>query len=72
MKTKKFNKKLTLNKKTLVNLSINDMDGAKGGAEYTSPFYCISNLICSEIPEKCETRLFCSTPYCETDARVCT
>ena len=41
MKQKKFDKKLSLNKKTLVNLSGGEMYNARGGEKYTYPLtYC--------------------------------
>ena len=42
MKTKKFQKKLTLNKKTIVDLNNGEMKGAQGGADEPSipPFFC--------------------------------
>ncbi len=40
MKTKSLNKKLVLNKKTVVNLDKNEMSTAKGGGPYTNPNGC--------------------------------
>ena len=40
MKQKKFDKKLSLNKKTLVNLSGGEMGNARGGGPATLPTYC--------------------------------
>jgi hypothetical protein len=57
MKTKKFNKILVLNKKTVVNLDIDQMKGIYGGEStpmslcltYCWPNNnCISNTICQE------------------------
>jgi natural product precursor len=57
MKTKKFNKKLALNKNTIANLRSQDMNSAKGGI-FTDdtcdscypPTYCLGcpTLICEE------------------------
>ena len=48
MKTKKVNKKLTLNKETLAHLTATEMSGAKGAADYTMitrcPTYCYCPL----------------------------
>jgi hypothetical protein len=71
MKTREFKKRLVLNKKTVVNLNQEDLQSIKGGYEKTAPFWCISRNMCSEIPRICETRLFCSFPYCETDHEIC-
>lgn len=37
MKTKKFSKKLKLNKKTIADLPGNEMKGARGGIPYSHP-----------------------------------
>jgi len=52
MKTKKFGKKLVINKKTVANLNNGDMSNAKGGATYTC--------------EPCDTMLTCHRFCCET------
>jgi natural product precursor len=55
MKTKKFNKKLGLNKTTISNLSNNQMRAMKGGVQTDYP--CVSNpTSCDDltfIPHKC-------------------
>ncbi|MCK5058734.1 MAG: class I lanthipeptide [Candidatus Aminicenantes bacterium] len=51
MKQKRFDKKLSLNKKTLVNLSGSEMDNARGGVDFTTPTYC-----------DCGTRFSCFQP----------
>jgi hypothetical protein len=71
MKTREFNKKLVLNKKTVVNLNQEDLQSIKGGYEKTTLYWCVSRNYCSELPRICETRLFCSVPYCETDPVIC-
>jgi hypothetical protein len=66
MKTKKFNKKLVVNKKTVANLNINDMRSAHGGAH-------TYNTYCPECPPNpswvsCEacTEWYCPTYDCPT------
>lgn len=71
MKPKKVKKKLSLSKKTVASLNAGELNLAKGGYEKTAPYYCISNRFCSEYPFNCETRLWCSVPYCETDPAIC-
>ena len=53
MKTKKINKRLTLNKKTIVNLANAEMNAAKGGYETEIGAYCDSE-ICSVIHTFCD------------------
>lgn len=71
MKTKKFTKKLAINKNTVAHLDNSDMDNAKGGYVKTTIQWCISRRFCSEYPFNCETRYDCSIPYCETDPYLC-
>ena len=52
MKTKKFNKKLTLNKNTIVNLDDGDMQNAKGGSGFT----CIYDYMCNSYNDCGETQ----------------
>jgi len=47
MKTKKFNKKLILNKKSIATLSNNEKDEAKGGLKWQ----------CSEVMGPCDTEV---------------
>ncbi len=44
MKTKRFNKKLALNKKTIANLPKKEMDTARGGQKTGNPYICITHL----------------------------
>lgn len=58
MKQKQFNKKLVLNKSTIANLKIDEMDGAKGGIYYTA------------LNRTCNTWCNCTTNFwylCPTD-----
>ncbi len=60
MKTKRFNKKLTLNKKTVANLDYNEMIIARGGG--TNPF----TRYCRTIHHLCTDLLYCEqTDLCE-------
>jgi hypothetical protein len=49
MKTKVFNKKLALNKTTIINLSVAEQQEIKGGVYPTSPTYCQGKtcLVCN-------------------------
>lgn len=53
MKAKKFNKRLGLNKKTIANLSVKDMNLLKGGIEQTEIGHACSNPCVTDI---CPTR----------------
>lgn len=60
MKQKQFNKKLVLNKNTVANLELNEMEAIKGGIYYTA------------LEWTCNTWCGCTTQYfwlCPTDAR---
>lgn len=46
MKTKGFNKKLVLSKKTIANLGKKEMGSARGGEETGNPFICETHLRC--------------------------
>ncbi len=52
MKTKRFNKKLDLNKKTIVNLDYNEMAIANGGGEnpFTNHTCRTNDPLCTDIP----------------------
>jgi hypothetical protein len=54
MKTKNFNKKLRLNKKTVVKLTDKSMEEANGGGHY-------SWTICKTCGDECGTDLSCLT-----------
>ena len=53
MKTKKFSKRLALNKKTIANLANAEMNAVKGGYETEIAAYCESE-ICSVIYTFCD------------------
>jgi len=62
MKTKKFNKKLALNKKTVVNLDGSMMNGVKGGTDtyYTCPTgFTVCRTACVTECPRCPTLLTC-------------
>lgn len=46
MKTKRFNKQLALNKKTIANLEEKEMDSARAGQETGNPYICETHLRC--------------------------
>ncbi len=52
MKTKKFNKRLTLNKSTVVNLNNSDMSKVYGG-EWTDPGECIRTVNFTKCANSC-------------------
>ncbi len=64
MKTKKFNKKLTLNKKTVVNLDSSNMNGVQGGIVETY-YTCPTNLT------HCRTRCATYCPLCPSLDTAC-
>jgi hypothetical protein len=70
MKPQKFQKKLSLNKKTIVNLGnggLNHVRGGVGGPAPTSPFCVLSvNSDCLKCTGTCETCETCET--CQTCA----
>jgi hypothetical protein len=53
MKTKNFQRKLVLNKKTVVNLNNNEMGVVYGGCD-------LSYLSCSTLPAKCTCTELCT------------
>ncbi len=58
MKTKSLNKKLVLNKKTVVNLDKNEMSTAKGGwGPHTDPVSCATDM------RRCTRPLFCDYSF---------
>ncbi len=54
MKTKSLNKKLVLNKKTIVNLDKNEMSTAKGGWSYSAYEFCYGTN-----DRMCTARVYC-------------
>ncbi len=73
MKNKKFNKKLALNKNTLVNLNGDAMTGIKGGnlwESYEEQTACCdetrgcSEMYCDSFPAGCDTAIECNTYGC--------
>ena len=62
MKTKEFNKKLSLKKQTVSNLENAEMSLVKGGA-YTRISCQTIGLVCSQ-PECCEWTTLCKTINC--------
>ena len=73
MKPKNFKKKLTLNKKTIADLSTGQLEGVKGGFIDTSPFTCGTESVCfcrwTDTCETCETCVTCNT--CNTCNYTC-
>jgi len=47
MKQKRFDKRLVLNKKTVSNLTENQMEQVKGGVYKTDPDFCRTDLTCT-------------------------
>lgn len=74
MKTKKLDKKLLLNKKTVANLFAQEMMGAHGGATGascgTSCDYSVCPLICSSGPNPSCDRPNCPCPI-TYDPKLC-
>lgn len=62
MKTKGFNKKLVLNKKTIANLEEKEMGSARGGQETGNPYICETHLRC-ETP-KSDIGSPCYSDFC--------
>ncbi len=56
MRTKKFNKKLSLNKKTIAVLNNGELDSAKGGGTNAGTCYLSE---CRTDPGYCNTKLSC-------------
>ena len=50
MKQKRFDKKLSLNKKTVVDLSGSEMDNVRGGIPYTYITYCCPTFKSCNVP----------------------
>jgi len=76
MKTKKFNQKLTLNKRTVSNLNSGQMRGIKGGhntnitCEYCDTVESCEHtfcLICESIPDTVCAFCLETEPACNTD-----
>jgi len=67
MKTKKFSKKLTLNKKTIADLNNGEMKNVHGGGDEQQPAsYLLSGCMgCPTYPTVCDTCI-CTAP------RLCT
>jgi hypothetical protein len=68
MKTKKFKKKLQLNKKTVVDLNGPEMNGVHGGAECDS---IKSSCIFTLCGGSCAETACCPTHTCETNCGTC-
>ena len=60
MKTKTFNKKLTLKKSTIASLNINTMARVKGGAPETLNDPCLSVSLFCTVDTRC---VMCNTDY---------
>ena len=70
MKTKKINKKLELNKKTVSNLNDTEMNHVKGALFWTDPRACDTDFTCSDFTwNQCPTE-FCSV-YKHTCCTIC-
>jgi len=65
MRTKKFNKKLNLNKKTIADLDPKKMNGIKGGAPSAFPSGCCSEYV------TCGDTCGCPPPSVTTGCAVC-
>jgi hypothetical protein len=71
MKSKKFQKKLSLNKKTVADLNPGAMNGVRGGGTVTSVnVVCIPTALVCTVTCTCPTINTCET-YCGTCATNC-
>lgn len=66
MKTKRLNKKLELNKKTIVNLMGSEINSIRAGvyptiASCAATYDCPTDLLCTD-PEFCECSALCTWP----------
>jgi hypothetical protein len=72
MKTKNFEKKLTLNKKTIANLNRGQLAQARGGGETTSCYTCDTCLTyCSCTCETCVPTGIDPTQDCNSGHKTC-
>ena len=56
MKTKRFNKKLVLNKATITNLDLNTMKDVNGGTNFTTHELCSKHpIVCNTAPCPADT-----------------
>ena len=60
MKPRNFNKKLTLKKKTIANLTTDDLNKLRGGMTQSDPRACNTNYLCSVY----QTILYTCQPGC--------
>jgi hypothetical protein len=65
MKSKKFPKKLVLNKSTITNLNSRALGAAEGGKP---PTVTIGGITCGTL---CNTELSCIVTLCPTDVHTC-
>ena len=76
MKTKRFNTKLALNKKTVANLNTQDMQSLRGGFQsydscaFTRAWECDTNFTCTD-PRFCECTWTCTLPCPVTTVIPC-
>ena len=68
MKPKMFKGKLVLNKKTIANLKLHEMNSAIGGMKYTLQVACTEECTLTDCiwttPDWCPTDPVCTGPYC--------
>ena len=73
MKTKQFNKKLALNKRTVANLNIRSMQKLRGGADTdetcTVELTCYTCVTCK--PLICDPSLVCTGSPCQHTEELC-
>ena len=71
MKKNKFQKKLILNKNTIVNFDNHSMSKIAGGFLSILGTSC-NQFGCSAEPYPCDTDATCNNTYCETCTTICT
>jgi hypothetical protein len=69
MKMKKMDKKLVLNRETIVNLDSREMSAAHGGIGNYTARSCITELLACTAPQCCYDTFWCTDPVigvCQT------
>lgn len=64
MKVKQFSQKLSLNKETVANLSVDEMTNLKGGLRWTEG--CVSGIVCQD-SRYCTSTIYSELGDCTLD-----